>query len=118
MNTSMRRTLITGLMVLGWGVVTQQAHAGTTDQMLISVTPGNVTYAVGISSPEVGGYAFGTVNLGQTTISTLAIVVKSSGTIAEYFSLAVTADGGWTAVTVDTAAPAYNTFEMQGHFSA
>ena len=84
------------------------------------MTPGNPTYAVGITSPKLaGGYNFGNVNLGATTISTLPIVVKSSGTISEYFSLSVTADGGWTPVIiVDTAAPAYNTFEMQDDFAA
>ena len=85
----------------------------------MSVTPGNPTYAVGISSPEVGGYDFGSVNLGATTISTLAIVVEKLGTISEIAArLSVTADGGWTPVVVDTAAPAYNTFELQGHFAA
>jgi len=117
MNTAMKRILATGLMVLGLGVLTQEARAVTSDQILVSVTPGNPTYAVSISSPEVGGYDFGSVNLGQSTISTLAIVVKSSGTISEYFSMSVTADGGWSPVTVDTAAPAYNTFELQGHFA-
>ena len=96
----------------------QAQAASTSDQIIVSVTPGNPAYASGISSPEVGGYDFGSVNLGATTISTLAIVVKSSGTISEYFSMSVTADGGWTPVVVDTAAPAYNTFELQGHFAA
>ena len=85
---------------------------------MVSVTPGNPTYAVSITSPEVGGYDFGSVNLGASTISTLGIVVKSSGTISEYFAMSVTADGGWTPVVVDSAAPAYNKFELQGHFAA
>jgi hypothetical protein len=48
----------------------------------------------------------------------LAIVVKSTGTVSEYFAMSVTADGGWTPVLVDSAAPAYNKFELQGHFAA
>ena len=48
--------------------------------------------------------------MAASTISTLGIVVKSSGTISEYFALSVTADGGWTPVLVDSAAPTYNKF--------
>jgi hypothetical protein len=118
MNTAMKRGLVVALTVLGLGVMTQEARAGTADQIIVSVTPGNPTYAVGITSPEVGGYDFASVNLGATTISTLAIVVKSSGTISEYFALSVTADGGWTPVVLDSAAPTFNKFEMQGHFGA
>ena len=44
--------------------------------------------------------------------------MKSSGTISEYFALSVTADGGWTPVIADSAAPTYNKFELQGHFAA
>ena len=83
----------------------------------MSVTPGNPTYAVKITSPEVGGYDFTSVNFGASTISTLAIVVMSTGTISEFFSLSVTADGGWTPVVADSAAPSFNLFELQGHFA-
>ena len=70
---------------------------------MVSVTPGNPTYAVYITSPEVGGYDFTSVNFGASTISTLAIVVMSTGTVSEYFALSVTADGGWTPVVADSA---------------
>ena len=117
MNTHMKKILVTGLMVLGFGVLSRQAQALTSDQIIVSVTPGNPTYAVKITSPEVGGYDFTSVNFGASTISTLGIVVQSTGTISEFFSLSVVADGGWTPVVADSAAPSYNLFELQGHFS-
>src|SRR5476649_958429 len=111
MNTHMKKILVTGLMVLGLGALSRQAQALTSDQIIVSVTPGNPTYAVKITSPEVGGYDFTSVNFGASTISTLGIVVYSTGTISEYFSLSVTADGGWTPVVADSAAPTFNKFE-------
>src|SRR5712691_8262806 len=120
MNTSMKRVLITGLMLLGIGAVGRRAEAigPNPDTMIVSVTPGNTGFGVYITSPIAGsGYDFGTVNLGATTMSTLAIVVKSSGTVSEYFAMTVTSNGGadaWTPLSAD-AVPAYNEFEMLGY---
>src|SRR5882672_11303697 len=107
MRTVMKAVFAAGLMVLGLGLGTRKAEASPNpDTMLVSVTPGGFTYGVVISSPlnngsdGTTGYDFTQVNLGATTISTVAIVVKSSGTIAEFFSLAISnsLQDGWTPV--------------------
>ena len=121
MNRRMKRLLVTGLTVLGLGWVAQRAEAvaPTTDSIVVSVTPGNPTYAVVITSPDPGGYDFQSVTLGQTTDSTVGITVLSSGTVSEYFALSVVSDGGidaWTPRTTD-GATGYNLFELQGHFT-
>ena len=59
------------------------------DSIVVSVTPGGLTYAVAITSPMAQGYVFGTVNLAATTISTVGITVQNSGNVAEYFALKV-----------------------------
>src|SRR5690348_13982987 len=89
--------LSAGLLVLGLGVV-NKAQAANPDTMTISVTP-SVTYAVSITSVTGGsGYQFGTVALAASTISTAAIVLTNTGTIHEYFSIAIsnTNPDAWT----------------------
>jgi hypothetical protein len=74
------------------------AHAlNNPDTIVVSVTPGGLTYAVAITSPMTQGYVFGTVNLAATTISTVGIGVQNTGNVAEYFSLKVsnTAPDNW-----------------------
>ena len=95
-------------------VVVGKSWAGTSDTTTVSVTP-NVTYAVQITSPVAGGYDFQTVNLGATTVSTLAIDVRNAGNVAEYFGLAISnTSGSWApGVTPDT-----DTFRMIGYFNA
>ncbi|OGR90510.1 MAG: hypothetical protein A2992_07495 [Elusimicrobia bacterium RIFCSPLOWO2_01_FULL_59_12] len=97
-RSAVKTLLASGLIVLGLGVW-KQAHAANPDTLTITVTPGNVTYGVQISSPFVQGYAFGTVNVGLTTVSTVAIGVQNAGNIMEYFSLGVvdnTPTYGWS----------------------
>ena len=122
MKTQIKRLLVSGLLVLGLGWLTQKAEAvgPTTDSMTVSVTPTGLVYGVSISSPYASGYNFGSVALGNTTGSTLAIVVKSSGTVAEYFSLSVVDPGTnpWTPLSVDGTPSALDSFELQGHFTA
>ena len=93
MKRMLQTALAAGLMVLGPGAVEKVMAIGVNpDTMVVAVTPGNLQYGVYISSPLTSGttgYDFGTVNLAATTISTLAIQVKSSGTVSEFFSLAV-----------------------------
>jgi len=97
--------------VLAWGT---PAHASTSDSMQISVTP-SVTYGVQISSPMAGGYQFGTVALGASTESTAAITVTNSGTVSEFFSMAITnTSGGWQA---STSTPTTDRFRMTAEFS-
>src|SRR6185437_5136226 len=105
MNTSksaVRSILAAGLMVLGLGVVkkAEAAPGVNPDTMVVAVTPGGFTYAVVITSPVLSGttgYDFTQVNLGATTMSTVAIQVKSSGTVSEFFSLAIsnTREDNW-----------------------
>ena len=111
MNTQLKKVLATGLMVLGLGVVCQQAQAaGTADTMQVSVTP-NVTYAVSITSVNASGYDFGTVDLAATTASTAAVVLTNSGNVAEYFALAISnTSGSWSAVS---GAPSNDQFRMK-----
>ena len=118
MNTKKKMGLaagVLGLMVRGMGWV-QESQAASTDTITVSVTPGGVSYAVSITSVSAGtGYAFGTVNLGATTVSTAAIVVTNTGNIAEYFALAISNSGpdSWT----PSSATSTNTFVMDGYFN-
>ena len=120
-RNAVRSIVIAGLVVLGLGAV-KRAEAGPgvePDTMLVSVTPHNFTYAVVISSPLTSGatgYDFGQVDLGASTLSTLAIVVKSSGTIAEFFSLAISnsLQDGWTPVGSN---PTLGHFTMLAYFT-
>ena len=120
MNTHMRKALALGLMLLGIGAIGKRAEAigPNPDTMIVSVTPGNPQYGVYITSPIAGsGYDFQQVNLGATTGSTLAIVVKSSGTVSEYFAMSVVDNGtnAWTALGAD-GTPALDQFELLGRF--
>ena len=116
MNRKWKKALAIGLMAMGIGAVSRQAQASSTDTITLSVTPGNITYGVSISSPYASGYNFGQVNLGATTISTLAIVVTATGAnIAEFFGLAVSnTSGNWT----PAGAPGADQFRMTGWFNA
>jgi hypothetical protein len=109
--------LATGLIVLGLGMF-KEAQAANPDTMTITVTPGGVTYSVTISSPFLSGYNFGTVNVGVTTVSTVAIAVQNSGNISEYFSLGVVDTTGGGLAWTNAAAPNITTYTMQGLFQA
>jgi len=100
-------------LLLAWAwLAGRYAHAANPDTIVLSVTPGNFTYGVQISSPEAGGYDFASVNFGATTVSTVAIVVNNAGNVPEYFSIAVSNTGpdGWTAIPTGT--PGFNQFQM------
>ncbi len=92
-----------------------RSHAVSTDTILLSVTPGNIIYGVQITSPAAGGYDFGNVNVGATTISTKAISVRNAGNVGEYFSIGVSNSGpdGWSAVP--SSVPGFNQFQLLGH---
>ena len=122
MNVKMKK-LAFGLVLFGMGMLgvrRAEAVGVNPDTMVVSVTPGNPLYGVFISSPDAGaayGYNFGSVNMGTSTGSTKAIVVKSSGTVSEYFAMSIVGSGAnpWTANTVD--GPTGNdAFELLGHF--
>ncbi len=115
MRTRMKQTLVVGLMLLGIGIVAGTAQAASTDTMTVAVTPGNITYGVSISSPYPGGYNFAQVNLGATTVSTVAILVNTTGAnVAEYFGLAISnTSGGWS----PAGAPGPDNFRMMGWFN-
>jgi hypothetical protein len=109
-----RRTLAAGyyaaLLVLAAGAL-HRVHAANPDTLTISVTP-SVTYGVSIASVSSAnlGYNFTTVGLGETTISTAAIVVTNTGNVSQYFSLAVSnTSGNWMAVPT---APSDDEFRM------
>ena len=107
MNKRMKQILMTGLVMVGLGAVSQ---AATTDTMTISVSP-QVTYGVTISSPFAQGYVFGNVSLGASTLSTVAITLNTTGaTGPEFFGLSISnTNGGWTATA---GAPGQDTFRM------
>ena len=113
MNKHMKHVLITGLVMLGVGAVSQ---AATTDTMQVSVSP-TVTYSVAISSPYTSGYNFSNVALGATTLSTLAITLNTTGaTGPEFFGLSISnTSGNWTATT---GAAGVDTFRMGAAMAA
>ncbi len=116
METTMKwtsRILVAGLIVLGLGMMQKVQAAASTDTITISVTPG-VTYSVAISSPFLAGYNFGTVNLNTTTLSTVAITVQNTGTVTEYFGLALSNSTNWS---VSSTAVGANQFTMAGYFN-
>jgi hypothetical protein len=109
-----------GLMVmaLGMGLYgTAHATGVNPDSIVVSVTPGGLIYAVTITSPMVSGYAFGTVALGGTTISTVGITVANTGNIAEYFSMKVanSSPDTWTPVS---GTPATDQFKLMAYMNA
>jgi hypothetical protein len=113
MNKQMKHVLITGLVMLGIGAVSQ---AATTDTMQVSVSP-TVTYSVSISSPFVQGYVFGNVSLNSTTLSTVAITLNTTGSTGpEFFGLSISnTSGNWTATV---GAPGQDTFRMGAAMAA
>jgi hypothetical protein len=125
MNKRHMKKLAFGLVLLGIGVLgvrRAEAFPGPSpDTMVVSVTPGNPQFGVSISSPDAGaayGYNFGSVNMGVSTGSTKAIIVKSSGTVSEFFVMSAAGSGAapWTARTVD-GLTSLDTFELLGHFA-
>src|SRR2546421_9721258 len=70
------------------------------DTMTLSVTPGNITFSVQITSVNPSGYQFGTVNLGATTISTRSVDHKYAldSRLSDDFRLMLgnSAPDGWT----------------------
>ena len=117
MSNAVKVVMAAGLLVLGLGMV-KEAQAANPDTMKVYVTPsaGSLSYAVTITSPEVQGYDFSSVALGATTISTLAIEVTNSGTVGEYFAMAIsnTSPDNWASIATGT--PGYNQYQMLGHF--
>jgi hypothetical protein len=113
---------VAGLLVLGLGLWEKAEALGPNpNTMVVAVTPsaGSISYGVLISSPLTSGttgYDFTQVALGATTISTQAIVVTSTGTVAEYFGLAIanSTPDNWTAI--NTGTPGYDQFMLEGHF--
>jgi len=115
LKNAVQAVMVAGLLVLGLGLMKQAQASGNPDAMTITVTPGGVTYAVAITSPEVQGYDFGTVTIGQTTVSTKSISVQNFGNISEFLSLGVqdaTPSVAWT----NASSPANVTYTMQGLF--
>ncbi len=103
------------LAVVGWGLG-QKAEAIDYDTMVVSVTPLGTGFGVTITSVNPSGYQFGNVQMGATTQSTSAILVQNSGTLSEYFTLAITTtSGNWTPVT---AVPAIDQYRMIPYFNA
>lgn len=103
-------SLLIGLWIAAVGT----ASAVNPDTIVISVTP-SVTYSVSITSPMVQGYQFGTVALGATTISTVAITVANNGNVAQYFAMAISnsSPGTWT----PQAAAAADQYNMRAYFN-
>jgi hypothetical protein len=98
----------------------KRAEAAQPDTMTLSVTPGNIIFSVQITSVTAGtGYQFQTVNLGATTISTAAIIVKNAGggNVSEYFGMKVSnsAPDGWTP---QAGAPGTDQFRLIGELNA
>ena len=117
MKRAVQAVLASGLLVLGLGLF-QEAQAGTFDTMTITVSAGGVSYAVAITSPEAQGYDFAQVNIGLTTISTLAIAVRNAGTISEFFSVGVVDVTATYAWTNNPLTPANTSYVMQALFTA
>ncbi len=116
MKNHVQKVLTTGLVLLGIGAFAVRAQAATTDTMTVSVSP-TVTYGVTISSPYASGYNFGNVALAATTMSTLAIVLNTTGaTGPEYFGLSISnTSGGWTSTV---GSPAQDQFRMSAKIAA
>ncbi len=118
MKSKLKQVLVTGLVVMGIGVIAQRAEAKNPDTMTLSVTPAGLTYSVAITSVNGSGYQFGSVALAGTTVSTAAIVVSNSGggNASEYFGMMVsnTSPDNWAP---QTGAPAADQFRLIGEFS-
>jgi len=114
--------LATGLVVLGLGLFREAQAAKNPDTMTmtVSVNPASVGYGVAITSPEVQGYDFGAVDIAATTISTLPIAVKNTGSIVEFFSVGVvdvTNTYNWTNNGASLT-PGSTSYVMQAQFLA
>src|SRR5262249_43253012 len=118
MNKRLKHVLVTGLVVMGIGLLGRRAEAFQPDTMTLSVTPGNVTFSVVITSVNASGYQFGTVNIGATSISTAAIVVSNSGgsNVSEYFGMKVgnSSPDNWAP---QSGAPGTDQFRLIGEFN-
>ncbi len=90
---------------------TSVALALNPDTMELTVTPG-VTYSVSISSN--GGYNFGTVDIGQSTMTTTGITVSNNGNTSSKWQLKCDNTANWTAA----AASAADTFNLRALFNA
>ncbi len=119
MKRIMQGILTAGLVVLGLGVV-QKVQAVNPDNIAVTVTATGANYGVHIDSTHAGGYAFGSVALGATTNSTVGIPVTNTGTISEYFTLAVssTTNGGVTKWAPVSGAPGQDQFGFYGYFAS
>ena len=107
--------LAAGVVVLGLGALEKVQAITNPDTMLVSVTP-NVTYGVAITSVNSGGYQFGLVALGATTVSTSAITLTNTGNVPEYFSMAISnSTGSWSATS---GAASTDTFRMIAELAA
>jgi hypothetical protein len=119
MNKRLKQVLATGLVLLGIGLVADRAQAASTDTITLSVTPGNITFSVQITSVNPSGYQFGTVNIAGTTVSTAAITVANTGggNVSEYFGMKVSnsAPDAWTP---QAGAPGTDQFRLTGEFAA
>ena len=114
MNKRLKQVLVTGLVLVGIGVVSRRVEAAQPDTMTLSVTPSGQTYSVVITSVPNVGYNFGTVTIGGTTVSTAAITVANSGggNSAEYFGMKVSnTNDGW-----QPTGPGVDTFRLIGEF--
>ena len=119
MNTKLKRVLATGLLLMGIGIVGRRAEAAQPDTMTLSVTPGNITYSVQITSVNGSGYQFQTVNIGGTTVSTHAITVANAGggNVSEYFGMKVSNSNpdNWAP---QSGAPGADQFRLTGELVA
>jgi hypothetical protein len=108
-----RRLAFSGLeaCLLGW-VCAAPARGANPDTMQVTVTPGNITYGVQITSDSGVGYNFGSVDMGASTVSTKAIGVKNTGNISAYFSISISNSqpDGWT--PINSGVPGNNQFLM------
>ena len=115
MNAKQLQQGLLGLLVgMGLCGATQAANP---DTMVVSVTPGNITYSVAITSAMTSGYQFGTVNLAATTISTAAVTLTNNGNIAEYFALKVSnsSPDNWAPVS---GTPAADQFKLMAYLNS
>src|SRR5260221_4469480 len=81
------------------GLMKEAQASGNPDAMTITVTPGGVTYAVAITSPEVQDREITRLNSRHTAISTASFSLQNFGNISEFLSLGVqdaTPSVAWT----------------------
>jgi hypothetical protein len=95
-----------------------RVHAANPDNIVLSVTPGGLNYAIQITSPEAQGYDFSTVNFGVTTVSTKAISFTNVGNVPEYYALAISATSPDSWSPISSGTPGLNQFKMLGQILA